>query len=334
MAVLAGLVGGGYYLYNRFEIRGLENLSFQPRGAARQEFLPFEEPSFFQPSADDSSGASTGELKRSWIRIAAFHFGPVDRNKMAKRDVIGSLVRVIHQFDVVAVQDIRGQNDGPLIALLDELNRAGRHYDFASAGQTAGRPGSQYGVFLYDKETVQYDPSTVYTVTDSAGRFRHTPLVASFRARGPEPSRAFTFTLISVHVQRDLAAVELNLLDDVYRAVRDDGRGEDDIILLGHFAQDERHLGQLGSFANVARALSQLPTTIRGAGTVDNLLFDKLATTEFTGRADVVDLMRELSLPLRDVQEISEHLPVWAEFSVYEGGRSDYVADRIVDSTQ
>ena len=58
----------------------------------------------------------------------------------------------------------------------------------------------------------------------------------------------------------------------------------------------------------------------------DNLLFDRLATVEFTGRADVVDLMRELNLSMQDALEISEHLPVWAQFSIYEGGYPARVA--------
>ena len=32
---------------------------------------------------------------------------------------------------------------------------------------------------------------------------RHVPIVATFRARGPEPSEAFTFKVINVHVDRD-----------------------------------------------------------------------------------------------------------------------------------
>jgi hypothetical protein len=38
-----------------------------------------------------------------------------------------------------------------------------------------------------------------------------------------------------------------------------------------------------------------------------------------------MDLMREFNLALRDAVEISDHLPVWAEFSVYEGGQAGHI---------
>ena len=36
--------------------------------------------------------------------------------------------------------------------------------------------------------------------------------------------------------------------------------------------------------------------------------------------------MRECDLSMQAALEVSEHLPVWAEFSVYEGGQPGHVA--------
>lgn len=38
--------------------------------------------------------------------------------------------------------------------------------------------------------------------------------------------------------------------------------------------------------------------------------------------------MREFNLSLDQALQVSDHLPVWAEFSVYEGGRAGSVATR------
>jgi hypothetical protein len=57
----------------------------------------------------------------------------------------------------------------------------------------------------------------------------------------------------------------------------------------------------------------------------DNILFDRRATVEYTGRCGVVDLIRELDLTPQAALEISEHLPVWAEFSSYENGQRGHV---------
>ena len=130
-------------------------------------------------------------------------------------------------------------------------------------------------------------------------------------------------------------ATELDALADVYRAVRDrsakgaDGRSEDDIILLGDLESDDSHLGQLNHLLGVAPPVSGLPSTVRGTQLLDNILLDRRATREFTGRVEVVDMLREFELTMTDAMaaamEVSEHLPVWAEFSVYEGGQPGHV---------
>ena len=44
------------------------------------------------------------------------------------------------------------------------------------------------------------------------------------------------------------------------------------------------------------------------------------------GRVEVVDMMRAFDLTMDGAQEVSEHLPAWAEFSVYEGGQPGHAA--------
>jgi hypothetical protein len=57
----------------------------------------------------------------------------------------------------------------------------------------------------------------------------------------------------------------------------------------------------------------------------DNILFDRRATVEYTGRSGVLDMIRELDLTRQEALEVSEHLPVWAEFSSYENGQASHV---------
>ena len=64
-------------------------------------------------------------------------------------------------------------------------------------------------------------------------------------------------------------------LDDVYRAVRDDGRREDDIILLGDLNTDDGHLGELGQMPYLVTAISKQPSNTRGNKLYDNIIFDR-----------------------------------------------------------
>jgi hypothetical protein len=64
----------------------------------------------------------------------------------------------------------------------------------------------------------------------------------------------------------------------------------------------------------------------------DNIVFDRKATPEFTGRWGVVDLQKEFGLSEKAALEVSDHCPVWAEFSSYEAGVPSIVAGRPVST--
>jgi hypothetical protein len=50
---------------------------------------------------------------------------------------------------------------------------------------------------------------------------------------------------------------------------------------------------------------------------------------EFTGRAGVFDFGREYGLTDQQALLISDHFPVWAEFSVFEGGGATQMAGEL-----
>ena len=80
--------------------------------------------------------------------------------------------------------------------------------------------------------------------------------------------------------------------------------------------------------SNVAWVISGVPTNTRGTKLYDNVVFDVQATSEFTGGAGVVNLMQDYKLTLEQALEISDHLPIWAEFDLYEGGQPGRLAAR------
>jgi hypothetical protein len=114
-------------------------------------------------------------------------------------------------------------------------------------------------------------------------------------------------------------------LDDVYRAVQNDGRGEDDVILLGDLNTHAGRLGELGRIPDIECAITEMPTNTRQNKQYDNILFQHEATSEYTGRCGVLNVMREFNLTLQQALEVSDHCPIWAEFSVYEGGKPGYI---------
>jgi endonuclease/exonuclease/phosphatase family metal-dependent hydrolase len=254
--------------------------------------------------------------------------------KVAKPHVMEIFARIIRQYDVVAVQEIRSRSQDTLPKLIEAINAGGAQYDFVIGPRLGRTVSKEQYAFIFDRATIEVDRNQTYTVEDRDDVLHREPLVAWFRVRGPPTNEAFTFTLVNIHVDPDDVRREVNVLDDVFRAVRDDGREEDDVILIGDLNTDDRHLGQIGQSAAIVAAISGVPTTVRGGAQLDNLLFDEMATKEFTGRAGVFDFLREYNFTLEQAAEVSDHLPVWAEFSAFEGGMPGRVAERSASTSR
>lgn len=308
LALFVGISFGIWYFFTHFRVAGVESLKIQPRSqGATAAASTIVAPLVPQPA-------------KKTIRIAAANFGPLDQARLAKPQTLSRVAQMLRQFDLIALQDIQARDRGLLVQLLEQANTGGRHYDFAVAPQVGREPVPQYNAFVFDADSIEIDRRTVAWVDNRNGQFAHSPLVAAFRARGPAPNEAFTCTLINVQTSSERTAEELALLAKVFRAVRDDGRHEDDIIILGTLGTDEDRLAALSLVPNACCAISATPTTTRGTRTVDNLVFDRRPTSEYAHRSGVLDLVRQFNLTAREAAEMTEHLPVWAEFSVYEGG--------------
>jgi endonuclease/exonuclease/phosphatase family metal-dependent hydrolase len=310
--------GGGWWFLQKFKIQGLDGLTIAPRDA----------------SLTGGNGAmlTAPPVQRTTdtVRIASFNIQVFGETKSSKPHVMEKLAMIVRQFDVVAIQEVRSKDNGIIPRFVDLINATGRHYDYVVGPRLGRTVSTEQYAYIFDTQSVEIDRRQLYTVDDPDDLLHREPLVGWFRVRGPNPSEAFTFTLVNIHTDPDEVKEEMNVLDDVFNAVQQDGRQEDDVIMLGDFNTDDRRMGELGKLPGAACCISGIPTNTAGTKLYDNLVYNSRATTEFTGRAGVFDFMRQLqvSLSLSEAEEISDHLPVWAEFSIYEGGAPGRVAAR------
>ena len=317
--LVAAAVAGGVYFFLNYDIQPITRNGKQ----SGWKIVPKQSAEGRAAGGGDAVPLDPGT--KPTIRIATFQLGRLDEAKLANPQVANVLIHFFPRFELVAVQGVRGKNRGVLVRLVEQINAAtGRNYDFATSPEQQRDALEHYSAFVFDSARIDVDRRTVRFVEDRLNRFRVKPLIGSFRVRGPDPAEAFTFTLINVETDDERTDAELDLLAAAYRAVLNDGRKEDDVILLGDLNTDDQHLGGLGGLLGVTPLLSKLNdkfTTTRGTRLLDNILLNRLATQEFTGVVEVVDMMREFELTMPGAMEVSEHLPVWAEFSAYEGGQ-------------
>jgi deoxyribonuclease-1-like protein len=262
------------------------------------------------------------------IRIATFNIQVFGTSKMGKPDVMDVLAKVVRRFDVVAIQEVRAKDQTVVPRFVQLINSQGARYHHVIGPRLGRTTSKEQYAFIYDTARIAVDPNTIYTVNDAGDYMHREPMVAHFQARAPQGQMPFTFKLVNIHTDPDDTDIELDALDDAFVAVQRDGSGEDDVILLGDLNVDEYHLGQLGQLPGIAYVVTGTTTNTRRNHAYDNIVFHRGATTEYLGRWGVLDLEREYGLTREQAIAVSDHLPVWAEFSPVEMGPGSPVAAR------
>lgn len=255
------------------------------------------------------------------IRIATFNMNAFGESKLQKSAVVESIAMLIRKFDVVAVQHIQSRQQNILPEFIDKVNVSDRRYEYCIGPRVGPEGNQQQFAFIFDSDRIETDRQMLYTVEDPQQILTFEPLVGWFRAKTVRASEAFTFSLVNIRIDPLQEARERQALPDLLRSVRQDGRLEDDIILAGDFGCSEKELGALRR-SGVVFALEGTPTAVTGEAMLDNIIVPARATDEFTGRAGVVDFLRQNNLSIDQAFQISTHMPVWAEFTATEGGLS------------
>jgi endonuclease/exonuclease/phosphatase family metal-dependent hydrolase len=260
------------------------------------------------------------------IRIGSFNIQQFGDNKVRQPQIVELLARVGRQFDILAIQEIESKQYDILPFFIAALNADGSQYDYVIGPRVGRGTHKEQFAFIFDTRSIEVDRNALYTIDDQNDLLEREPFVGWFRVRGPKQEEAFTFSLINVHSDPDLAVDEANALAYVYRAVRDDSRHEDDVIMVGDFNVNYRNMATLGQLPGLVAVINGPATMVRGDSANDNILCITPATSEFTGRGGVFDFMRDWNLTVEQALMVSDHLPVWAEFSVFEGGKPGQIA--------
>lgn len=265
------------------------------------------------------------------IRVATWNIQVFGESKLSDAAAMNVIVSVIKNFDLVAIQEIRAENQDVVPALVRLLNADGQfQYDYVIGPRLGRTTSKEQYAYIFDMASIEVDRYQLYTVNDPDDVLHREPLVGWFRARvAPDRQpQAFTFSLVNVHTDPDEVDQELDALGQTFFEVQGDGRNEDDTIMLGDFNVNERNLRELGKIADMTWVIANTPTNTKQNAQYDNILFQRTATTEFTGRGGVIDLVREYNITQQHAESVSDHFPVWAEFSVYEGGQPGPLAAR------
>jgi len=345
------LVGGGWYFVRHYEIDGLGDLVILPKTTSDQsEWLTGTGLPELNASSGDfatatdwlgSSEAGLGGQRRlvtdsgnvsstvnfgtsdfaspANLKIASWAldgFGPTKLSNTLARQ---NLAKVIRNFDLIALQQIASIERDLIPRLVDAVNHGETRYDYVIGEPTGPKDRPEQLAFIFDTSRLRVDRRQTYTIQDPTNRLTYDPLVAWFRTSEPNVSRAWTFSLVNIRFDLSNAPAEVEMLSEVIDSVRNDGRGEDDVVLAGLFQADDAYLIPSIGRENMFAAVRGRATDVFGKYQTSNILVDDQVTVESIGRGGVFDYPRILDLNPVEAEAVSGQLPVYAEFSIVEG---------------
>lgn len=281
------------------------------------------DPGSIAPQLSPASNLATVQLQQSTsiprrtsdtIVIGSFNVQRLGPSKLKNPTVMNCLAQIIQQFDVIAIQEITDEKGLAIKELLRLVNLSGQRYALAISPRV-GRTGylEEYA-YIFDTSRILGGQDYTYMVQDKMDYLHREPFVGRFRTRSVNP---FSFTLINIHTDPGEINTELDILATVFKSVRNfeyQEMGHDDIILLGDLNAPPGKLRGLEQIPGIV-SLIQVPSNTRKDKIYDNFLIDSQLTNEFTGRAGTIDLQAAFGMSLTQALEISDHQPVWAEFT-------------------
>jgi endonuclease/exonuclease/phosphatase family metal-dependent hydrolase len=263
-----------------------------------------------------------------------------------KRDLqsIRTIAEVIRRFDVIALQEVRGN----LKALRHTLKYLGSNWGLILTDVTRGDPGNDERLgFLFDQRTVQISGLAAELVVPESAfeaigphalrrQFARTPYAVSFRCGDT------TFILVTLHVlYGDSVAERTPELRTIARWLdrwaRDVHSWDHNLIALGDFnvdrLGDERYEAFTSTGLSVPDDLHRVPRTLFSDPDEPSTakFYDQIAWFTEDGDRPALSLthdrsgyfdFRDVALPRRDLSDfqlswrISDHYPLWTAFDL------------------
>jgi hypothetical protein len=184
---LTGCAGGGE-TYAQFTVEDVISI-----------FENKSEPAQSPPAQNITSQKDT-------ISIASFNIQVFGKTKASKPGVMDTIVKIISQFDIVAIQEIRDKSGPAIVKLENMMDATGTDYNYV-IGPRLGRTSSkeQYA-YMYRADTIE--PIDCITMEDSFDVFHREPYMCSFKVK----NGTFDFVLITIHTDPDDATAEIEAL--------------------------------------------------------------------------------------------------------------------------
>lgn len=270
-------------------------------------------------SSGNESNLSNTTDGEGVVAVATYYIPDLNEEKVSDAAVLDTLVKTIHQFDIIAVQGIEDPDEKAMETLMKAVNNGTDenknpyYYRYNLSGPTG--PDSEQYAFIYNRDVV-YPASIPRTYTEPHGdTFENNPYMLVFRAHEGTGDILF----VNVHISENNTAEEINELATLVDDVKKVYAGQTNITILGNFNADEPYYNNSSASSPLKSDEFYWAATDEDKSTADGKAYDKIVITQtvnshFIGLKGVYNITEEYNLTIEQTKAVSSHYPVYAEF--------------------
>lgn len=169
------------------------------------------------------------------VKIATFNIQNFGKSKLAKSDIMDTLVTIVRAFDIVAVQEVSDVSNQTARLFLDLINKNEQIKYAMVCSERTGRENNdqssreQY-VFYYRPDLVQLVDTALYNDSKN-DYFQREPFTAQFMNK----KSGITFLLSTIHTAPEFAVQEIEALAHVASWFPSKFSNAENIIFCGDF---------------------------------------------------------------------------------------------------
>lgn len=256
------------------------------------------------------------------FRICAFNAQRLTLAKVAKEQVMDTLVQIVARCDIMVLQEVVDSSHSTISLLLRELKRfdSSGSYNFLNSSLLGRSTYKEKYVYIYRSDKTQVLNS--YQYNDKDDLFAREPFSVHFTL----PSKILpSLVLVPLHTTPKDVEKELNALYNVFLEVSQRWQSED-VILLGDFNADCASLTKkrlnsllLRTEAGFHWAIADgEDTTVRASThcTYDRIVLHGQSCQKLLRAAAVFDFPSNFKLSEDEALTISDHYPVEVELNL------------------
>ena len=251
------------------------------------------------------------------ISIATWNLHVFGPTKGGRPEVVSTMARVISQFDMIAVQEIKDKSGEAIVMLMKQINAEVPLFDYVLSPRVGIGGGTEQYAFIYRRDKIALiDRGAVYDGSN-ARTFARPPLISYFKVIGGN----FDFVLINSHTKPDQASLEIRALSTVVDFARQKYPNERDFIVLGDLNADCDYFS--ASETNVPLKSSDYEWIVKDGTdtnvadsncTYDRIIVTKEAVEDCAGEINKFQLVGAANPTSINAKDISDHHPVSAKF--------------------